>query len=136
MRTDDRRGLLVVVTGVFILSLDVTMLDIVLPEIATDLSADQTQISWIADCYNVALAGLILLAAGLGGRFGQRRVFLTGMGVFGLGSLATGLASTPAVLIASRSLMGVGAACLATSAVALTGIMFPGERRARARRRG
>ena len=60
VRRDQRIGLLVIVTGVFMLSLDVTMLDIVLPDFATAIGADQTQISWIADCYNVALAGLIL----------------------------------------------------------------------------
>ena len=127
-----RIGLLVVVAGVFVLSLDVTMLDIVLPDIATDIGADETQISWIADCYNVALAGLILVGAGLGGRFGQRRVYLIGLVIFGLAGLAAAVVSDPVALIAARTIMGVGAACLAAPAVALTGIMFQGEQRTRA----
>ena len=125
-------GLLVVVTGVFMLSLDVTMLDIVLTDIGTALDADEAQISWLADCYNIALAGLILLGAGLGGRFGQRRVYLTGLVLFGAGSILAGIARDPAMLIAARTIMGIGAAGLAAPAVALTGLMFPGEQRTRA----
>ncbi len=129
---DQRIGLLVIVTGVFMLSLDVTMLDIVLPDFATAIGADQTQISWIADCYNVALAGLILVGAGLGGRFGQRRVYLIGLVIFGVGGLAAALVSDPVALIAARTVMGIGAAGLAAPAVALTGLMFTGEQRTRA----
>lgn len=125
-------GLLVVVTGVFMLSLDVTMLDIVLPDLASAIGADQTQISWIADCYNVALAGLILVGAGLGGRFGQRRVYLIGLLTFGVGGLAAAIVSDPVALIAARTVMGIGAAGLAAPAVALTGLMFTGEQRTRA----
>ena len=132
VRRDQRIGLLVIVTGVFMLSLDVTMLDIVLPDFATAIGADQTQISWIADCYNVALAGLILVGAGLGGRFGQRRVYLIGLVTFGVGGLAAALVSDPVALIAARTVMGIGAAGLAAPAVALTGLMFTGEQRTRA----
>ena len=132
VRRDQRIGLLVIVTGVFMLSLDVTMLDIVLPDIATAIGADETQISWIADCYNVALAGLILLGAGLGGRFGQRRVYLIGLVIFGVAGLAAALVSDPVALIAARTVMGIGAAGLAAPAVALTGLMFTGEQRTRA----
>ena len=132
VRRDQRIGLLVIVTGVFMLSLDVTMLDIVLPDFATAIGADQTQISWIADCYNVALAGLILVGAGLGGRFGQRRVYLIGLVIFGVGGLAAALVSDPVALIAARTVMGIGAAGLAAPAVALTGLMFTGEQRTRA----
>ena len=110
VRRDQRIGLLVIVTGVFMLSLDVTMLDIVLPDFATAIGADQTQISWIADCYNVALAGLILVGAGLGGRFGQRRVYLSGLVIFGVGSIAASIVSDPVALIAARTVMGIGAA--------------------------
>ena len=132
VRRDQRIGLLVIVTGVFMLSLDVTMLDIVLPDFATAIGADQTQISWIADCYNVALAGLILVGAGLGGRFGQRRVYLIGLVIFGVAGLAAALVSDPVALIAARTVMGIGAAGLAAPAVALTGLMFTGEQRTRA----
>ena len=132
VRRDQRIGLLVIVTGVFMLSLDVTMLDIVLPDIATAIGADQTEISWIADCYNVALAGLILVGAGLGGRFGQRRVYLSGLVIFGVGSIAASIVSDPIALIAARTVMGIGAAGLAAPAVALTGLMFTGEQRTRA----
>ena len=132
VRRDQRIGLLVIVTGVFMLSLDVTMLDIVLPDIATAIGADQTQISWIADCYNVALAGLILVGAGLGGRFGQRRVYLIGLVIFGVAGLAAAVVSDPVALIAARTVMGIGAAGLAAPAVALTGLMFTGEQRTRA----
>lgn len=132
MPQGNRLGLFTVVTGVFVLSLDVTMLDIVLPDIAAEIGADQAQVSWIADCYNVALAGLILLGAGLGGRFGQRRVYLTGLFIFALGSIVAGITSTPAALIAARTVMGIGAAGMAAPAVALTGIMFAGDRRTRA----
>ena len=127
-----RVGLLVVVTGVFMLSLDVTMLDIVLPDFATAIGANPTEISWIADCYNVALAGLILVGAGLGGRFGQRRVYLLGLVIFGVAGLAAAIVSDPVALIGARTVMGIGAACLAAPAVALTGLMFTGEQRTRA----
>ena len=132
VRQGHRLGLLVVVTGVFMLSLDVTMLDIVLPDIAKAIDADLTEISWIADCYNIALAGLILLGAGLGGRFGQRRVYLIGLAIFGIGSICASIASDPLALIATRTVMGIGAAGMAAPAVALTGTMFPGDQRTRA----
>ncbi|MFM9034136.1 MAG: MFS transporter [Mycobacterium sp.] len=127
-----RVGLLVIVTVVFILSLDVTMLDIVLTDIGRDIRADEVQLSWLADCYNVAMAGLMLVGAGLGGRFGQRRVYLTGLAVFGVGCVLASVAPDPATLIAARTVMGVGAAGLSAPSVALTGEMFPGEQRVRA----
>ena len=114
------------------LSLDVTMLDIVLPDIATAIGASETQLSWIADCYNVALAGLILVGAGLGGRFGQRRIYLIGLVIFGVGGLVASIVSDPLALIAARTVMGIGAAGLAAPAVALTGVMYQGEQRTRA----
>lgn len=132
MLAGPRVGLLVIVTVVFILSLDVTMLDIVLPDIGRGIGADEVQLSWLADCYNVAMAGLMLLGAGLGGRFGQRRVYLIGLGIFGVGCVLASIATTPAALIAARTVMGVGAAGLSAPSVALTGEMFPGEQRVRA----
>ena len=130
--TSKRVGLFVIVTVVFMLSLDVTMLDVVLTDIGRAIGASASQLAWLADCYNVAMAGLLLLGAGLGGRYGQRRVFLVGLMIFGIGTLAASLSSAPETLIASRTMMGVGAAGLAAPSLALTGEMFAGPERTRA----
>ena len=130
--TAHRTGLFVIVLVVFVMSLDVTMLDVLLTDIGRDIGADRTQLAWIADSYNISLAGLILLGAGLGGRLGHRRVYLTGLLIFGAGSIWGSFVADPASLIAARTLMGIGAAALAAPSVALLGQMFTDQERPKA----
>ncbi|MFM8353221.1 MAG: MFS transporter [Actinomycetales bacterium] len=132
MCTSHRAGLFVIVFVVFVMSLDVTMLNVVLTDIGLDIGADQTQLAWIADCYNISLAGLILLGAGLGGRLGQRAVYLAGLLIFAAGSVWASFVTEPTSLIAARTVMGIGAAGLAAPSVALVGEMFPDAERTKA----
>lgn len=122
-------GLLAIVAAAFFLSADVTITNIALPSIARDLRAPMADLQWVVDSYNIVLAGLLLLGAGLGERHGRRRAFLAGVTVFALGSLVAGLAGSVAQLVAGRTLMGVGAALLLAPAIGLIAALFPPDER-------
>lgn len=116
----------------FITTVDFTIVNIALPDIGADLQIGIGSLQWVADSYNIALAGFLLLGAGLGDRFTHRRTFLAGISVFLVGTLAASFASAFATLILGRVLMGVGAALLLTPALALLGLLCAGGERARA----
>src|SRR3954453_18963333 len=94
MSTRQRWTLLLVCTAAFMLLLDITVVSVALPSIQRDLSASLPDLQWVSAAYALALAVLLLPAATLGDRVGRRRVFLVGMVVFTVGSLASALATT------------------------------------------
>jgi EmrB/QacA subfamily drug resistance transporter len=94
--------------------LDGTIVTVALPTIQTDLRFSGDSLSWVMDSYLIALGGLLLLSGRLGDLIGRKRVFLAGIAVFVLASLACGLASGPAMLIAARFVQGAGAAMVAS----------------------
>lgn len=125
-------GLGVIAVVAFFITMDVTVVNVALPSIGRDLRASTAGLQWVIDAYNIALAGLLLPGSSLGERFGRKRILLAGLALFALGSLAAGTSATLAPLVASRAVMGVGAAFLLTSALSLISSLFAPEQRAHA----
>ncbi len=109
--------------GLFMASLDNTILNVALPTLARELQASTDELQWTVDAYQVTYAGL-LVAGALVDRWGKSRTFLVGASVFGAFSLMAGLVGTTGTLIAARALMGIGAALLAPSTLALVSTLF------------
>ncbi len=119
--------------GFVVTQLDVTIVNIALARIATDLHANIARLQWIVDAYTLAFAVLMLSGGVLGDRYGARRLYAAGLVVFALASLACGLAADPALLIAARALQGAGAAAMLPNSLALLNEACRHERTLRAR---
>src|SRR3954447_12581962 len=131
---DPRRWwtLLVLSASLLVIGLDNTILNVALPTLEHDLGASSSQLQWIVDAYMLVFAGLLLTAGALGDRFGRKRALSFGLAVFGLGSGLSALATSPAMLIATRALMGVGGAFIMPSTLSIITAVFPAEERAKA----
>ena len=105
--------------GFVVTQLDVTIVNIALARIATDLHANVAGLQWIVDAYTLAFAVLMLSGGVLGDRYGARRLYAAGLVLFALASLACGLAANAAMLIAARALQGAGAAAMLPNSLAL-----------------
>jgi EmrB/QacA subfamily drug resistance transporter len=127
-----RAGLIVVCAAMFISAVDMTIVNVALPDISEDLNAGVGELQWVLDAFLVALAGLLLVGSGLADRFGRKRVFLAGMAAFGAASVICALAPSPLALIGARALMGAAAACVLPPALSLIAVMFPPEERPQA----
>jgi DHA2 family methylenomycin A resistance protein-like MFS transporter len=99
--------------------LDVTIVNVALPHIASSLSVHVAGLQWVVDAYTLPFAVLMLSAGVMGDRFGSRRTYLMGLAIFGAASLGCGLAPNAAILIAARAAQGAGAALLIPSSLAL-----------------
>ncbi|MGW0802694.1 MFS transporter [Nonomuraea sp. NPDC002799] len=119
-----------VTLGTFMTYLDNNVGNVALPTIQRDLGLTISGLEWIVSSYILVFAGLMLAGGRLADVFGARRVFLGGLAVFTLASLAAGLATSGTALIAARAVQGVGAALLTPTALALISQIFPdpGER--------
>ncbi|BBA39620.1 MULTISPECIES: MFS transporter [Burkholderia] len=106
-------------TGFVVTQLDVTIVNIALAHLAGDLHLPVAGLQWVVDAYTLAFAVLMLSGGALGDRFGARRLYISGLVLFALASLACGAASAPAMLIAARALQGVGAAAMLPNSLAL-----------------
>ena len=104
------KALGVLALSLFVVTVGNTILNVGLPTIRDELGASASQLQWIVDGYLLVFAGLLLTAGSLGDRFGRRRALVTGLLVFGAGSLLAALSDSADELIASRALMGLGAA--------------------------
>lgn len=114
----------------FMVSLEITVISLALPEIRASFDdAAESTISWIITAYNIGLASLLLVAGWAADRFGRRRVFITGLLVFAVGSLLAGLAPSIETLIAARVLQSIGGAMQFPSGLALLLTAFPPQRR-------
>ena len=127
-----RLGLLVVCGAMFISAVDMTIVNVALPDISEDLNAGVGELQWVLAAFLVALAGLLLVGSGLADRFGRKRIFLAGMTAFAVASVLCALAPSPFALIGARALMGAAAACVLPPALSLIAVMFPPEERAQA----
>jgi EmrB/QacA subfamily drug resistance transporter len=114
-------ALMVLCLGVLMIVLDTTIVNIALPSIRTDLHFTETSLVWVVNAYMVTFGGFLLLGGRLGDLYGNRRMFLMGIVLFTVASLACGLATTQGMLIASRAVQGLGGAVV--SAVSLSLIM-------------
>lgn len=113
----------------FLVVLDVSVVNVAFPSIATDLGATRSELSWVVSGYNITIASLLLLAGRLADRSGRRLVFMIGLAVFLVGSAASGLASNPEQLIAARVVQATGGATLTPASLAMALPAFPLARR-------
>jgi EmrB/QacA subfamily drug resistance transporter len=115
-----------------VVGLDMTILNVALPDIAIDLSASTAQLQWFADAYLLVLGALLMPAGMLGDRFGRKRFTLAGLMIFAAGSLWCAFAATPGALIGARAVLGVGAAVLIPLAMSAVVVLFEPDERPRA----
>ncbi|MFM6848362.1 MAG: MFS transporter [Terrabacter sp.] len=120
-------GVGIVLVAQLMLVLDATVVNVALPHIQTDLGFSPAGLSWVLNAYTLAFGGLLLLGGRLGDVLGRLRTFELGLGVFTVASLLGGLATSPAWLIAARTLQGVGAALAAPGVLALVTTSAPNE---------
>jgi EmrB/QacA subfamily drug resistance transporter len=116
----------------FMATLDNLVMTSALPVISRNLQPNVEQLQWFVNAYTIVFATLMIPAATLGDRLGRRRTFVIGIVVFALGSIGSALSSTPAELIASRALQGVGGAAILPLSLALLAGAVPASRRAMA----
>ncbi|HEY4096551.1 MAG TPA: DHA2 family efflux MFS transporter permease subunit [Baekduia sp.] len=117
----------------FVVVLDASIMNIALPSVGQAMHVSTDTLSWVVNAYVLAFGGLLLLGGRLADLLGRRRVFVGGLVVFGLASLAGGLSSSAEQLIAARAVQGVGAAALAPAALStVTALFAPGAERNRA----
>ena len=115
----------------FMVVLDVSIVNVALPAMRHDLGLSVTSEQWVVNAYTLTFAGLLMLGGRASDLFGRRRVFMTGLGIFTVCSLAGGLAQSGGWLIAARAAQGVGGAILAPATLSLltTRFVVPAERR-------
>src|SRR4051794_30670458 len=111
--------LVAVAAGVFMLLLDVTIVNVALPDIQIALHASLSDLQWVIDAYALTLAALQLTAGSLADRFGRRLLFAIGIVVFTLGSLLCGLAGGSTFLSLSRAFQGIGGAIMFATRLAI-----------------
>jgi len=126
------QALIVLALSLLVVSVDNTILNVALPTIREELDASSSQLQWIVDSYLLVFAGLLLAAGSLGDRFGRKRALFTGLGIFGLGSLLAAISTSSDQLIASRALMGVGAAAIMPTTLSILTNIFPKDERPKA----
>src|SRR4051795_3756572 len=119
----------VVMIGLFMALIDVTIVNIAIPQLQRDLDAPVDTVSWVLNAYNIMFAVLLVSMGRLADQFGRRRFFLIGMTIFTLGSLLCALSWSINVLIAFRVIQAVGAGILAPLALATTALVFPPAQR-------
>jgi EmrB/QacA subfamily drug resistance transporter len=115
--------------GFFMTLLDLTIVNIAIPDMVDRLGASLDQILWVVNAYALALAVLLITAGRLGDLRGKKTLYLSGVALFTLASLACGLAQGPGQLIAFRALQGIGAAMLIPQTLSMIVEVFPAEKR-------
>jgi DHA2 family methylenomycin A resistance protein-like MFS transporter len=113
--------------GFVVVLLDVSAVNVALETLRTELHTDMVGLQWVVNAYTLVFASLLLSAGALGDRFGARRIFVAGLLVFTLASLACGLAPTLAALIAARLVQGLGAALLVPASLAMLQQAYPDQ---------
>ena len=134
-RGDGHRGiaLIILLCAQLMVILDATVVNIALPEIERGLNFSATSLSWVMNGYTLTFGGLLLLGGRAGDILGRRRLFLTGVSLFTVASLAGGLATSAGLLLAARAAQGVGGALASPAVLALIVGSFPeGRERTRA----
>jgi EmrB/QacA subfamily drug resistance transporter len=127
-----RRVILAAVLGSGMAFLDGTVVNVALPSIGKDLDADLAGLQWVLDAYLVTLTAFLLLGGALGDRYGRRRIFVVGVGIFTAASVLCGVAPSVDFLVAARALQGVGGALLVPGSLALLSATMRHEDRSRA----
>src|SRR3954447_26944048 len=118
-----------VCVATFMLLLDITVVNVALPDIRQDLGASFEDLQWVVDAYALALATFMLTAGSLADLLGRRRIFVAGLAIFTLASLLCGLSQSPTALNLARALQGVGGAAMFATSLALLAAAFTGRER-------
>src|SRR5512146_252503 len=123
-------ALIVLCLGDLMIVLDTTIVNVALPSIRADLGFSATSLAWVVNAYLLTFGGFLLLGGRLGDLYGHRRLFVGGIALFTVASLACGLAGSQSVLIAARAVQGVGGAVVSAVALSLMMTLFtePAER--------
>ena len=108
----------------FVVVLDAAIMNVALPSIGTDLKFSQDDLSWVVNGYTLFFGGFLLLGGRMADLIGRRRMFVAGLVLFALASLAGGLATSSGMLIAARAVQGLGAALLSPAALSLVTVIF------------
>jgi len=123
-------ALYVLCAGVLMIVLDTTIVNVALPSIREDLGFAETSLVWVVNAYMLTFGGFLLLGGRLGDLYGHRKLFLIGLTLFTLASLACGLSNSQALLVTARGVQGLGGAVLTAVALSLIMDLFsePAER--------
>jgi EmrB/QacA subfamily drug resistance transporter len=128
-RRDSRwLALLVLCSGMLMIILDQTIVNVALPAIQTDLGFSQSSLAWVVNAYLIPFGGLLLLAGRLGDLIGRKQMFVAGLSVFTAASLLCGLATSQELLVGARFLQGVGGAMAAAVILGMIVALFPDPR--------
>src|ERR1700728_3104191 len=121
--------LIAVCTATFMLLLDITVVNVALPDIQQSLHASFSDLQWVVDAYSLTLAAFLLTAGVAGDIYGRRKIFAIGLVVFSLASLTCGLSTSPLMLNLARAVQGVGGAIMFATSLALIAQAFSGKER-------
>ena len=123
-------ALVVLCLGTLMIVLDTTIVNVALPSIRKDLGFSETSLAWVVNAYLLTFGGFLLLGGRLGDLFGHRRLFLIGISLFTVASLACGLSTSQTTLIVARAVQGLGGAVVSAVGLSLMMMLFtePGER--------
>jgi MFS family permease len=128
-----RRGpLAVLLTGIFLIVLDFFVVNVALPSVQRDLDADATALQWLVAGYALTFGGLLLVASRVADRWGRRRMFVLGVGLFVLSSAVCGFAPDVDTLLVARLVQGASAAMVGPTVLSLIGDVYAGPQRLRA----
>src|SRR5688572_21867413 len=122
-------ALAAVCVATFMLLIDITVVNVALPEIQADLGASFSDLQWVVDAYALGLASMLLAAGSLADRVGRRRVFTGGLVAFVVASVLCGLANEPDVLNVARGFQGVAGSAMFATSLALLAQTFQGAER-------
>ena len=125
-------ALIAIAASVLVVGLDLTVLNLALPTIATGLHASTSDLQWISDAYSLVLAAAMLPAGLLGDRLGRKKVLLVALVLFGVSSAACAYATSTGELIAARAVLGIGAAAIFPLSLSVIPVLFAPEERQRA----
>lgn len=117
-------ALVAILLGQFVVSIDLTVLNIALPELTRDLSPSSDQLLWIVDVYSLVLAGFLVATSSLSDRFGRKKMLLTGFMIFGIGSVLVVFINDATQLIAIRALLGIGGAMIMPVTISMIRSIF------------
>src|SRR4051794_18157851 len=121
--------LIAVCLGTFMLLIDVTIVNVALPDMAKDLSTSFTSLQWVVDAYALILAALVLGTGSIADIVGHRQAYVAGLVVFAIASFACGIAPNPGVLITARAVQGIGGAAMFATTFALLNSNYSGRDR-------
>ncbi|WCB93470.1 Multidrug resistance protein Stp [Baekduia alba] len=124
MRSRSGLTLAVLAIAQFMVVLDVTIVNVALPDIRSGVGFSADGLQWVVSAYTLSFGGFLLLGGRAADLLGRRAVFLAGLAVFGIGSLGAGLATSPTAMVVARAIQGLGAAALSPAALALLMVTF------------